>query len=208
MTKLQGGFFEMLKRCREMRDEWAALDILRLDDMPTYDRLEIVLREELIDAPVLHEFACRCAERALSLVDNPDKRSLAAIETKRAWLRGECSDDDLAAASAAAWDAARDVARAAKSAAWAAACAATSAAVSAAARDAACAAARAERDATGAAACAATSAAVSAAAKDATNTAEWWAAVKAAATSAARDAAWADEREWQVAELIRMLEGA
>ena len=104
---------KQLARYRAMRDEWTALDILRLDDVTAEDRLWLVLREELIDAPILHEFACRCAERALSLVGEPDKRSLAAIETKRAWLRRECSDDDLAAASAAA-SAARAAARAAE----------------------------------------------------------------------------------------------
>ena len=133
---------KQLARYRAMRDEWTALDILRLYDVTAEDRLWLVLREELIDAPVLHEFACRCAERALSLVGEPDKRSVAAIEAKRAWLQRECSDDYLAAASAAAWAAASDAASAAESAAWA----------------------------------------------------------------AARAAAWAAERDWQVAELARMLE--
>ena len=104
--KSDSGLAEQLARYRAMRDEWTALDILRLDDVPASDRLRLVLREELIDALILHEFACRCAERALSLVDKPDKRSLAAIETKRAWLRRKCSDDALSAAWAAARDAA------------------------------------------------------------------------------------------------------
>lgn len=134
---------KQLARYRAMRDEWTALDILRLDDVTAQDRLWLVLREELIDAPVLHEFACRCAERALSLVDKPDKRSLAAIETKRAWMRRECSDDDLAASRAASRASSR-------AAAWAAAC--------------------------------------------------------AAACAAARAVARAAERDWQVAELARMLE--
>lgn len=63
---------------------------------------------------ILHEFACWCAEQALKLVDDPDPRSVAAIDAKRAWLRGEIDDDELAAARAAsvaatwaaAWDAA------------------------------------------------------------------------------------------------------
>lgn len=54
----------------------------------------------------LHEFACWCAEQALSLIDNPDPRSIAAIDAKRKWMRGEISDDDLAAVAAAAWAAA------------------------------------------------------------------------------------------------------
>jgi hypothetical protein len=99
------------------KQNWSALDILRLEDVPARDRLWSVLREELIDAPILHEFACRCAESALKLVDNSDPRSVAAIAAKRAWLRGKITDKQLAAASAAARAAARD---AAWDAAWAA----------------------------------------------------------------------------------------
>ena len=49
----------------------------------------------------LHEFACWCAERALKAVENPDPRSIAAIEAKRKWLRGEIADDELSAACSA-----------------------------------------------------------------------------------------------------------
>lgn len=59
---------------------------------------------------MLHEFACRCAEKALALAKTPDPRSLAAIEAKRAWMRGEISDEQLATARASAWDAARGAA--------------------------------------------------------------------------------------------------
>ena len=129
---------DQLAGYRAMRDEWSALDILRLDEVDAEDRLWLVLREELIDAPILHEFACRCAERALSRIDKPDERSVAAIEAKRKWLRGEISDDARAAASAAARAAAIAAARAAaKSASWAAARASARAAARASAMDAA-----------------------------------------------------------------------
>lgn len=62
----------------------------------------------------LHEFACWCAEEALRPVKNPDPRSVAAIEAKRKWLRGEITDAALTAARAAAWDAASDAASAAQ----------------------------------------------------------------------------------------------
>ena len=107
-----------------MRDEWSALDVLALDGVSNKDKLWAVLREEFIDAPVLHEYACRCAEYALTFVKEPDSRSIAAIEAKRKWLRGEISNDDLTAAWDAAWaayDAAYDAARAAANAARAAA---------------------------------------------------------------------------------------
>lgn len=108
-------------RIAAIRDEWTALDVLNLPDVSAKDKLWSVLRKEFIDAPILHEFACRCAEYALSYVDNPDPRSIAAIKAKRKWLRGEITDKELAAewdaARAAAWAAARaaawDAARAA-----------------------------------------------------------------------------------------------
>ena len=108
-------------RVAAMRDEWSALDVLALDGVSNEDKLWAVLREEFIDAPVLHEYACRCAEYALTFVSEPDSRSIAAIEAKRKWLRGEISNDDLTAARAAARDAACDAYDAARAAARAAA---------------------------------------------------------------------------------------
>jgi hypothetical protein len=97
---------------------------------------------------VLHEFACDEAERALRLASVTDERSWQAIAMKRAWLRGEAADEELAAAWAAAraaawdvaWDAAWDVVwdvawDAARDAAWAVARDAAWAAAWAAARD-------------------------------------------------------------------------
>ena len=128
----------------------------------------------MLDATrILHEFACACAEDALALVEQPDERSVAAIEAKRKWLKGEITDKKLDSASAAAWDASQNVA-------WVAS-AAASAAVRAAARDAAWAASWAARD----AAWAAARAAVGAAAGDAAWAASW----------AARDDAWAKQNE-------------
>ena len=108
---------EKFARIAALRNEWTALDVLNLPDVSAQDKLWSVLREEFIDAPILHEFACRCAEYALSFVASPDPRSIAAIEAKRKWLRGEITDAGLYAAwyaaRYAAWDAAQDAARAA-----------------------------------------------------------------------------------------------
>lgn len=104
---------KLMDAIAQRRERWSALDILDLDEIPAKDRLWAALREELIDAPILHEFACRCADRALSRVENPDPRSLRAIEVKRAWLRGEATDDELEAAQAAAIGAAGGAAEAA-----------------------------------------------------------------------------------------------
>lgn len=87
-----------------------ALDILRLSRVPAADRLWLVLREDFVDAPMLHEFACRCAERALTQAGVTDRCSWDAIEAKRGWLRGNVSDEELHAARDAALHAARDAA--------------------------------------------------------------------------------------------------
>lgn len=100
-----------LARYRAMRDKWSAIDILQLDEVEAEDRLWLVLREELIDAPILHEFGCRCAERALARINKPDARSVAAIEAKRRWLRGEVPDEALLAARNVAWRAERYAAK-------------------------------------------------------------------------------------------------
>ena len=179
-------------RVAAMRDEWSALDVLALDGVSNEDKLWAVLREEFIDAPVLHEYACRCAEYALTFVREPDSRSIAAIEAKRKWLRGEISNDDLTAARAAC-DAACDANAAARAAVWAA-IAAANAAANAAAR----AAAAAAWDAARAAAWAAWDAAW-----DAARAAAW------AAAWAALDAAWDAAREHEVKllkELLREVE--
>ena len=105
-----------LRYYAQKHERWSAFDILNLNRVSAQDRLWAVLREELIDAPILHEFACRCAEMAMEMVPNPDSRSIAAIDAKRRWIRGEISDNELhvardAAMDAvwnAAWNAARD----------------------------------------------------------------------------------------------------
>jgi hypothetical protein len=52
----------------------------------------------------LHRFAVWCAKEALKLIENPDPRSLAAIQAKLNWLDGKITDQELAAARAAARD--------------------------------------------------------------------------------------------------------
>ena len=105
-----------------------ALEILALRRIPAEDRLWAVLREEFIPTHILHEIACRCAEDALSRIDNPDPRSINAIAVKRRWIAGEATDEELAAAWADAEAALAD----ALAAAWHAACAARAAALAAA----------------------------------------------------------------------------
>ena len=99
---------EKFARIAAIKNEWTALDVLNLPDVSVQDKFWSVLREEFIEAPILHEFACRCAEYALSFVESPDPRSIAAIEAKRKWLCGKITDAELDAARGEARDAAHD----------------------------------------------------------------------------------------------------
>ena len=147
---------------RYLPADWqgTALDILTVEDCPARDRLWVVIRNECIDECTLRLFAVWCARQALALIDNPDPRSVAAVDMAERFANGEATSEELAAAWAAAWDAS------------VAASAAASYAANAAARDAARAAAE---DAARAAAEAAAEAAAWAAA---------WAAARAAARAA------------------------
>jgi len=77
------------------KSEWSAMDILSLEGPNDTAKLKVVLREELIEPLVLHEFMCRCAEYALGLGKGNDMLSICAIELKREWMRGEISDAQM-----------------------------------------------------------------------------------------------------------------
>lgn len=150
----------------------------------SYDKLVCSKRTHIYVADIehiLHEFACWCAEQALTLIDNPDPRSIAAVTAKRQWLAGEIDDKQLAAARTEAWDAAGD---AAGDAAWDAARTEAWAAAGDAAGDAA----RAE---------------AGTAARAETSTAAWNAA-RAEARNAAWNAAW-DAQNIQLTNMVSML---
>ncbi len=93
---------------RYLSEDWTgtALDLLRVHTYPAEERLQVVLREKWIPNHVLHAFACDCVERVLvrerECGREPDPRSWRAIETKRMWLRGAATDEELAAARDAA----------------------------------------------------------------------------------------------------------
>jgi len=55
---------------------------------------------------VLNEFSCCATEVELLILEEEDRRSWEAIEAKRAWMRGECSDVDLASTWESAWESA------------------------------------------------------------------------------------------------------
>jgi len=133
------------KRIKKIIGDWITPESVFDLDIPPRDKVWVLLHEEIIPERQLHELACIFAERALqrerAAGREPDQRSWAAIESKRKWLRGEITSDELAAARdaawAAAWDASRDAAwDASRAAAWAAAWAAARDAAWAAAWDA------------------------------------------------------------------------
>ncbi len=73
------------------RESWTALDILALD-IPNRDKLWMVLNEDLIDADVMHEFACRLVEKAKTFV--PDL-NMDAVRAKRWWLEKKITNREL-----------------------------------------------------------------------------------------------------------------
>ena len=99
------------ERVAAQRAEWNALDVLDLEDVNARDKLWAVLRKAFLPPMLLHEFACRCAEWALTLVENADPRSVEAIRVKRRWMAGEATYSELYDAwrdAQSAWLEARD----------------------------------------------------------------------------------------------------
>ena len=96
-----------------------------VEDILSEDTIDLVLREEFIDKKTLHKLSVKFAYESLPLFEKEypnDSRPRKAIEAKEAWIKGEISDEELEARSAAAWSA-----WSARSAAWSASSAARSA---------------------------------------------------------------------------------
>mgnify|MGYP001084518389 CR=1 FL=1 len=160
------------------------LDVCGLDD--AFWSLSYAIKENENERDrIVCLFACDCAERVLPLFEkvNPeDKRPRAAIETSRKFISGEATQEELAAARAAA----RAAAWVASDATWAA------------------------RAAAWAASDAAWAASDAASAASAARAATWAASDARAATWAASDAsdtARAAERQWQKGHVKELLEG-
>jgi hypothetical protein len=157
--------------------------IVRAEDKCVAEQARIV-RVLPWDARAARLYACDCAEHVAHHAGSAEAACCATIEVARRYARGEATEEERAAAWAAASAAAGAAAGAA---AWAAVRNAAGAAAWAVARNAAWAAAR---------------NAAWAAARNAA-----WAAAWAVARNAAWAAAWAAERQWQAARLVEMLAG-
>ena len=103
------------------------LDILKDKRIPAKDRIWAATRKGMLDDRTLRLFTCKCVREVWHLLT--DERSRKAVEVAELYAVGEATDEELAAARAAARDAAM---AAAWDAAWAAAMAATWAAARAA----------------------------------------------------------------------------
>ena len=106
------------------------IDILDVNDCPVEDRIWVVTK--LLDDKTNRLFAVDCAKRALDRIEDPDPRSLKAVEIAEKYAYGNATDKELGAAWDAANSAACDANSAARSAAYAAYYAARDAASSAA----------------------------------------------------------------------------
>lgn len=104
---------EKILRLSRGKTEMTIGEIIDLRFVPAEDKLWLLLKEEIIPARTLHEFAIWCAETALNRAKVTDERSWNALKVKRLWLDGKATDKELAAAMYTAWDAARAAARAA-----------------------------------------------------------------------------------------------
>jgi len=90
-------------------------DIVEDNDKVVVRQVRLVRKVDKWNNKTARLFAVWCAREALKLVDNPDERSVAAVDIAEKFANGEATEDELAAARdaardaawAAAWDAAR-----------------------------------------------------------------------------------------------------
>ena len=93
-------------KCEYVEDMLPATPLEVLEwDIPIADKLWVVLREELIPVRDLHLLACDFADSVLHIFEEQcpdDKAPRKAIATKRLWIDGLATDEELSAARALA----------------------------------------------------------------------------------------------------------
>lgn len=172
------GWEQLLEYLGKIKADDEPLDLLTILDSNGLDDALWCLRalpEE--HHPMIHALACDFAEKALRFAPRDEPCLAAAIAAKRAWLKGEITDAELAAARDAAWNIVCD-AMAAKQNAMAAAAWAARAAARVDAEDAVC------------------------DARSSSNDAAWFAAAARAAATV-----WHAELEWQTQHFRKILTG-
>jgi len=117
--------FQKFEPCYDPQERYGhfsgtILDILKDKRIPAKDRIWAATRKGMLDDRTLRLFACKCVREVWHLLT--DERSCKAVEVAELYAVGEATDEELAAARAAAVAAAVAAARAAAvAAAWAAA---------------------------------------------------------------------------------------
>lgn len=79
----------------DLYSEWDALKLLNLPNIKAQNKLFSVLYTNFLPEKLLYEFACRCAEWALSFVESPPPSAIRAISVKRKWVTGEATNAEL-----------------------------------------------------------------------------------------------------------------
>jgi hypothetical protein len=80
--------------------------VAQLASIPAKDRHWILVYASGATDRILREHACWCARQAFARVDNPDSRSIQAIEVSERFARGEATLEELKIAQKAAAEAA------------------------------------------------------------------------------------------------------
>ena len=108
--------FQKFEPCYDPQERYGhfsgtILDILKDKRIPAKDRIWAATRKGMLDDRTLRLFACKCVREVWHLLT--DERSRKAVEVAELYAVGEATDEELAAAMAAAGAAAGAAARAA-----------------------------------------------------------------------------------------------
>lgn len=101
---------EKILRLSRGKTEMTIGEILDLRFVSVEEKFWLLLREEIIPARTLHEFALWCAETALTRIGVTNESSWNALKVKRMWLEGKATNEEVSVARDVAWDDARDAA--------------------------------------------------------------------------------------------------
>jgi hypothetical protein len=93
------------------RSEFDAADVLRLD-ISSQEKLRIVLRTRLLDNRTLRLFACNCVEHVLPIFERnypDDNRPRSILKVVQRFADGRATEDDLAVAQTSALNVSREL---------------------------------------------------------------------------------------------------